>query len=139
MTQSTNDSTDRSVFKIRLSTAEGTPEVHIEVHLLGQEIETFHAPDLATLLEALNYNGAFVYARYLAMRAFRAVLRHYKNNIWVPRGDDEYQQLIQNEEYSSVRKEVWDLIRISCVQERNLMIAALDVISKSTEEHNSGS
>jgi hypothetical protein len=115
--------------------AEDTPEVHIEVHLLGQGIETFHAPDLTTLLEALNYNGAFVYARYLAMLAFRAVLRHYKNNIWVPGGDDEYQQLIQNEEYSSVRKEVWDLIRISCGQERNLMTAALDVVSQSIEQN----
>lgn len=135
MTQATTDATGPSVFRLYLSTVDDEPEVQIEVHLLGQEVKTFHAPDLATFLEALNYNGAFVHARYLAMLAFQSVLEHYKDHIWIPGSDDEYQQLIENEEYSRVRKEVWDLIRICCVQERNLMCAALDIVSESIEEY----
>jgi hypothetical protein len=123
------------VFRVCTPTGEDTPEILIEVQLLGQEVKKFHTPDLTTLFEALNCNGAFVHARYLAMVAFQAVLQHYKDNIWLPEDDFDYQKLIQNEEYSAVRKEVWDLIRTCCFQEVNLMSTALDVVAEDIIEY----
>jgi hypothetical protein len=134
MTQRVNDSIP-PVYRVCTPTGEDSPEVHIEVRLPGQEVKKFHTPDLTTLLEALSCNGAFVHARYLAMTVFQAILQHYKDNIWLPEDDYDYRKLIQIEEYSTVRKEVWDLIRMCCFQEGNLMSAAVDVVASDLKEY----
>jgi hypothetical protein len=134
MTQRANESIVQPVFRVCAPT-EDSPEIHIEVQLLRQEVKKFHTPDLTSLLGALNYNGAFVHARYLAMTAFQDILQHYKDNIWLPEDDYGYRNLISNEEYSTVRREVWDLIRTCCFQEGNLLNAALDVVAKDIMEY----
>ena len=79
-------------------------------------------PDLPSLLEALNYEDTFSHARYIALKSVKNVIEYYERKIWKP---DENEM----EEYQDVRKEVWDLVKTCCIQERRLLVAASLVLN----------
>lgn len=138
----------------------------------GFETKYFETPDLESLMEALTYAGTFPFAREMALRRIRAVVRGYKQRIWRPkigegfvewvnaggisgiedwegkkgegggigdRGDErgEGQERRTGEgaddgdamEEGGIRKEVWEMVRLLCIQEGRLLDFAWDTLN----------
>ena len=95
--------------------AEEDSAIRCRVSLHG-DTRYFDAGDLGALLTALNFGGTFPHARRLALKALVAVVEPYRENINCP------------VEPAAFRKEVWDLIRICCMQEKALLEKISEVL-----------
>jgi hypothetical protein len=88
-------------------------------------------------LEALHYGNSFDQAKLLALTFLDELVMYYLENMWTPEdrrtpgdGDGEYRELIAVEEYVDVRREVWELVRMCCIQEARLLGDAHDILQK---------
>jgi len=103
----------------------------------------FETPDLESLLEALRYGDTFAYARECALGMVRDVVGGYRDGIWRPRGGETYEEWgaaqggeagsggteIEGEGEGRVRREVWEMVRLLCVQEGKLLDDAWEKLS----------
>ena len=104
----------------------------------GQDMHYFDAPDLPSLLEALNYGGTFPHARYRALEFLMNIIKRYKEHIWRTSGDDSS----PIESCSRMRIEVVRMIKLCCRQEANLLDAIwkaleLEILKHKTDEAHS--
>ena len=97
------------------------PELRIAITPPGQQVKFFDTPELSSLLEALNHQDTFSYARECALNSIKNVVEYYEEEIWKPNGIDTFEGLVEMEEYRDIRREVWDLVRVCCAQEGNLL------------------
>ena len=100
---------------------EDEQEIRIVVRPPGEECKYFNAPDLPSLLKALNYENTFHHARECALTAIKTVLEYYEREIWKPGKSVKFEEMVEMEEYRDIRPEVWHLIKICCAQEANLL------------------
>jgi hypothetical protein len=109
----------------------------------GSEVKYFETPDLETLLEALKYGDTFPFARQFALKAVRDVVGVFRDGIWRPRMGEtfdewvsERQQGLEGDERgdgsedTGVRREVWGMVRLLCVQEGRLLDEMSRVLSE---------
>jgi hypothetical protein len=95
----------------------------------GKNVRYFDIPDLPSLLDALQYGNFFPRARVLALEQLNSLVELYLDNMWEPDESDEvYYDMIATEDYSEVRKEVFDLVRILCIQEGRLLEKAFVIL-----------
>lgn len=97
----------------------------------GVEAKYFETPDLETLLEALNYADTFKYARIYALKAIREVVEFYREGIWRPKDGETFDEWKEKEgDDTGLRKEVWEMVRLLCIQEGRLLDEALYVLNE---------
>ena len=89
----------------------------------------FEIPDLPSLHEALSYGDTFPRAREYVLNALKIIVDEHLNRTWLPDEDHDFSDLKEMEEYCDVRREVWELIKTCCVQERNLLDDARIVLN----------
>jgi hypothetical protein len=109
---------------------ENHPDFRMAVQVAESNVEVFDTPDLEALVKALNYGDTYPHARNRALKGLKNVILDYREKLWEPdqEGDGEYLDLVGTESYSQVRKEVWDLVKLCCIQEGRLLDAALQVL-----------
>ena len=88
----------------------------------------FDVPDLASLLEALNYNeDMFAETTWHALNVMEMVVDHYMEQLWSTR-DEEIPG-----DCEDLRREIVELVRTCCAQEGALLKAAKVGIEKALQ------
>lgn len=108
---------------------EDEQETRIVVWPPGEEVKYFKTPDLPSLLEALNYENTFPHARECALDRIKNLVEYYESELWKPDENDNFEEIVEMEEYCDIRREVWHLIKICCAQEGNLLREARKVLN----------
>jgi hypothetical protein len=105
----------------KLYLPEDDEQVRLAVTPPGMEMEYFEVPDMESLFEALNYGNTYPYARECALNALKSSVEYHKERIWNPLENDGCGEM---KDFLGVRRNVWELVRNCCIQERNLLDAA---------------
>ena len=113
----------------KLYLPEDDEQVRLAVSPPGMETEYFDVPDMASLFEALNYENTYPNARECALNALKIIVEYHKERIWNPLEKDNFLSFEKRKEFLGVRRNVWELVKNCCIQERNL----LDTVCKTLE------
>lgn len=95
--------------------------IRIAVSPLGKDVIFLEAKDIQSVILALNYDNTFSFARTCALKTLKRIVEHYEDNMWLPDETDDFDDFVRISEYSDVRREVWELVRECCAQERRLL------------------
>jgi hypothetical protein len=97
-----------------------------------QEGNDFHREAISGVLKDPHL---FRQAREQALRFLRDLVQYHLDQMWLPDGgEEEYFAFKETEEYSQVRHEIWDMVRICCLQEGKLLEEAIAVLKEELHE-----
>jgi len=112
------------IWNVRQDGEHGDPRIAICPQ--GGGVKQFDTPDLESILNALKEGGVFPQARVLALEKLKALVGYHRDKIWRPSQQDDYETALEH--YPTVRREIWNMVKIWCVQEGKLLDEAWDVL-----------
>ena len=102
-------------------------KVRLAVTPPGFYVKFFEVSGMESLEEALSYESTYRYARTCALKTLNNVIQYHKRKLW-PGDDMERKEFVAQSEGSKARKEVLEMVKLCCIQERRLLEEACSVI-----------